>query len=110
VDDADAPVIIALSTLDGPTRLELVSLLGLAKCAFLPLNEITVGPDPADPPRLEHFRSLWVEADPRLVHVARLDVGIDSGKAIDHAQVGLITVGRLLAACEAQRARWALQH
>ena len=61
--------------------------------------------------RLGYFRRQIGKADPRLVPLARLDlesIGEDRRRA--HSRVGLITFGRLLAATERHRARWAVQH
>ena len=66
--------------------------------------------EPDDQERLEHFRAAWGEADPRLAHVAHLDLSTADASSPFLDKLGLVTIARLLSVVEATRTRWVLQH
>lgn len=116
--DDDPPVVLALSRLAPRELARLVKACGLAKHAFAPPGH---GPSPFDESlarftsldrvRLGFFRRHVGTPDPRLVPQAKADLGaIEGDRRRAHARVGLLTFGRLLAAVEPHRGRWALQH
>ncbi len=114
----DPPVIVALTHLSPRDLTRLARVTGLAKHAFaiegpgVALDdESWVRTTSADRVRLGYFRRHIGRADPRLARLARLDLQvIGDDRRRGHSRVGLLTFGRLLAAAEPHRARWAIQH
>jgi hypothetical protein len=110
----DPPVIALLTRLRGHDRYRLVHLIDLAKRSCAPKTPVTGDPRPLPPRdqiRIKRFRRLWGELDPRLARIAVWDLD-ETADVLDRAisPLGLITIGRLLAAVEPHRVRWALQH
>jgi hypothetical protein len=66
--------------------------------------------EPDDRGHLEYFRVNWGEADPRLAHMAHLDLTAAEAITPFLPRLGLVTIARLLSVVEATRARWLLQH
>jgi len=116
--DDDPPVVLALSRLAPRELARLVKACGLAKHAFAtpghgpsPLDESLARFTPLDRVRLGFFRRHVGTPDPRLVPLAKADLGaIEGDRRRAFARVGLLTFGRLLASVEPHRGRWALQH
>jgi hypothetical protein len=116
--DSDPPVIEALTRLRPKSLARLIKACGLVKHAFAidgnglsGFDESSVRFTPLDRVRLGFFRRHIGAADPKIVPLARLDLGaIEGDRRRGLARVGLITFGRLLGAVEPHRARWALQH
>ena len=114
----DPLVIVALTQLPPRGQFRLIQAIGQVKHAFAIRGH---GHDSSIEPaasltslgrvRLGYFRRLIGVADPRLVPLAQKDLdGVADEPRRMHARLGLVTVGRLLAAAEPYRARWALQH
>ena len=114
----DPPVVYALSRLGGRDLARLVKVAGLAKHAFAIESSGPSAEDEAlarfgtvDRVRLGYFRRQVGKPDARLVSPARLDLESVAGERRRfHSRLGLLTFGRLLAAAEPHRARWAVQH
>jgi len=115
----DPPVILALARFAWRDLVRLAQVLGQIKYAFgVEAGGKAHAPDPsiartttAGQVRIGFFRRTIGRADPRLVPVARADFGsVAADPRRRYAVVGLITVARLLKACDAHRARWASQH
>ena len=114
----DPPVVYALAHLDGRDLARLVKVAGLAKHAFAiessgpsAADEALACFGTADRVRLAYFRRQVGKPDARLVPLARLDLESVAGERRRfHSRLGLLTFGRLLAAAESHRARWAVQH
>jgi hypothetical protein len=113
--DSDPPVVVALTRM-GPRHLaRLVRACGVAKHAFAlvgnGIDESLVRFTAHDRVRFGYFQRQIGVADPRLGPIARLDLEVIEGdRRRGLARVGLVTFGRLLAAVEPHRARWASQH
>src|SRR5439155_8927053 len=112
VGEDDPPAIACLTRLGPHDLYRLVYMTGLAKCSAAPKLPETGDPHPLSPrdrDRLQRLRRLRGKLDPRLVQVAIWDLDeIAEVKDRTLPPLGLITVGRLLAACEPYRTRWAL--
>ena len=114
----DPPVVVALSRLGPRDLARLVRAAGLAKLAFAiegtgprPDDEARARFSTLDRVRLGYFRRHVGRADPRLVAMARDDLGVIGGEwRRGHPRLGLLTFGRLLTLAETHRARWAVQH
>jgi hypothetical protein len=111
----DPPVVAALTNLRPRDLARLIKTCGVVKLSFAMTSN---APDesiarfsPLDRVRFGFFRRYLGVADPRLVELARLDLDAVGGdRRWGLARLGLVTFGRLLAAAEPHRARWALQH
>jgi len=114
----DPPVVVALSRFSPGDLALLARTTGLVKLAFAiegtrptPEDEALVRLTAGDRVGLGYFRRHIGEADARLVPAARLDLAaIDGDRRRGLGRLGLVTFGRLLAAAEPHRARWAVQH
>ena len=113
--DDDPPVILALTQLDRRGLTRLFGVIGLAKRAFALAADPLGVPEgrplrSRDRERLDRFRAHWGEVDDRLARQARQDLVTAAGEVLSPHWLGLVTVGRLLAAADPVRLRWALQH
>ena len=114
----DEPVVALFTRLEGQdARDRFAGLLALAKWGYalaapgLPPDFESRHPlDPDEAARLEHFRAAWGEADPRLAHMAHLDLSSCEAQTPFLPRLGLVTIARLLSAVEPSRVRWLLQH
>jgi hypothetical protein len=114
----DEPVVAVFGGLENAeTRDRFAAILGLAKWGYalaapgLPGDfESRHTLDEVDRAWLDQFQNLWGEADPRLAHVAHLDLTAAEAAAPFLPRLGLVTVARLLSVVEPTRARWLLQH
>ncbi len=114
----DPPVIVALARLRPRELARLVKACGAVKHAFSlrgpgpsEVDEALVRMTNLDRVRLAFFRRSIGTPDPRLVPAARADLrAIGDDRRRGHYLLGLLTFGRLLAASEPHRARWAIQH
>ncbi len=115
----EPPIILALSRFSIRDLVRLAKVVGQVKQAFA-ISE-GLGPSSADEEiaratmmdrvRVAYFRRMIGRADPRLVPLARGDFAAVAGdRRRTYAAVGLITLSRLLKACDPRRARWAIQH
>jgi hypothetical protein len=114
----DEPVVALFAGLDdSPARERFASLLALAKWGYA-MAAPGLPPDfesrhPLKPPdrlRLDDFRAAWGDADPRLAHLALLDLSSSEALSPFLPRLGLVTIARLLSGVEATRVRWLLQH
>lgn len=111
VREEDAPVVAAIGSLDGVALRRLLVLLGLAKRSLNPVDPVVEQLKPSDRNRWDAFQSRWSEIDSRFTQLAKQDTLLSPGGAsADLSRLGVVTLGRLLADVEPQRARWALQH
>jgi hypothetical protein len=114
----DPPVVVALTRMAPIDLARLIKVCGVVKHAFAIAGNGPSGADESlarftaiDRVRLGFFRRHIGEADPRLVPLARHDLGAIAGdRRRGHGRVGLLTFGRLLAFVDPHRARWAIQH
>ncbi len=114
----DPPVIMALSQFSIRELFGLARFLGQVKFAFTlegmgpkPADEAGVRTTTSDRVRIGFLRRMIGQPDPRLIPIARADfASIPSEPRRKYAAVGLLTVARLLKACDPHRARWAIQH
>jgi hypothetical protein len=115
---ADEPVVSIFAGLpNADARDQFAAVVGLAKWAFalsapgVPGDFESRHPlEPADRERVDAFRAVWGQADPRLGHVAHLDLSAAESSTPFLSKLGLVTIARLLSAVEATRTRWVLQH
>jgi hypothetical protein len=113
----DPPAIAALTRLDRHSQLRLIATVGLAKLAVALAEDDPESPShaseglrPRERERLALFRRNLGPTEPRMVRMARLDlVAARTGEPV-LPRLGLTTIGRLLAAAQSHRVRWALQH
>lgn len=113
----DPPVIRAVAQLGSPARFRLTVLAGRVKRACLDESPGPSGPEgwpiPGDDDTTwdDRIDAIDEPFDPQFLDRARLDLAERPG--LDRrglADLGLLTIGRLLAAAEPFRARWASQH
>lgn len=107
--DDDPPVIAALTRFDARNVSRLMQTVGLAKWSLTPrpAPDLTA----KERARLDHFRQVFVEIDPRFVQVATREIGaIDPSEPHPLAHAGMTSFARLLATADPYRVRWALQH
>lgn len=126
-DESDPPVVTAVSAGHGAELLRLARSTALAKLAYAEAGVVERRAGPELPPlssrerdRFDHFVGAWrrLGTDTRLVRVALWDaddrsdstVGRTRSARSELSRLGLTTIGRLMAAVEPQRVRWALQH
>jgi hypothetical protein len=110
----DPPAIVALSRLSPRAGYGLCRLAGICKMLIAGERPPSQRFGPSRAERWEWLRGRLMEAEAEFQAEARreVDAGVSSRIAARHhpARLGLVTLGRLLAACEPFRARWALQH
>jgi len=114
----DPPVVVALSRFCPRDLVLLARTIGLAKLAFAvegprlsPEDDAMFRLSNRDRVCLGYFRRHIGEADRRLIPAARADLAaIEVDRRRGLARLALVTFGRLLAAAEPHRARWAVQH
>ena len=114
----DPPVVVALTKCHRFEIGRLVKVCGLVKHAFAvdahrptEADEALARFSPLDRVRFVYFRRQIGKADPRLSPLAQSDLeAVAADRRRAHARLGLVTFGRLLAATEQHRARWAVQH
>ena len=115
----DPPIILALSQFRLRDLVRLARVLGQVKYAFgvaagpeaSPIDPAVARDSPSDRVRVGFFRRTIGRADPRLGSLARADLAsVAATRHRLYPTVGLITVARLLKACDPHRARWAVQH
>ncbi len=115
----DPPIILALSQFRLRDLVRLARVLGQVKYAFgveaspsaSPIDPAVARDSTSDRVRVGFFRRTIGRADPRLGPLARADfASVAARRHRLYPTVGLITVARLLKACDPHRARWAIQH
>jgi hypothetical protein len=109
-ENNDPPAVAVLASYDGSSLRRLLTLIGMAKLAYGHDSNPPALDRARDRARVDQLRRALEPTEPRLVTVALRDVGANTRDSLpDFPQLGLVTIGRLLAVVEQHRVRWALQ-